>query len=206
MSQVLAENILISPQEYFEGEHEAELKHEYIDGEVYAMAGASDAHVAVSGNAFSLLKNHLRGSECRTYIADMKVAINNDEAYFYPDVMVCCEAEDQQAEQNYVKKSPKLIIEVLSPSTEANDRGKKFILYRNISSLEEYILIDPREYYIEQYSRQSNEQWVLSSYNKPEAIIKFTSIDYRCELVDLYEDVVFEQESPQQPSEETISI
>jgi len=191
MSQVLAENLYISPQEYLEGEPLAEIKHEYIDGEVYAMAGASDAHVTVAGNAFASLKTHLRGSNCRTYISDMKVRIGEDNAFFYPDVMVCCEPSDLEEEQNYLKKSPKLIIEVLSPSTESKDRGEKFILYRQLPSLEEYILIDPRKHYVEHYKRLENEQWILSSYDSKESELVFSSIDFKCSLVDLYEDVIF---------------
>lgn len=195
MNQAVAEQLLISPQEYLEGESLAENKHEYIDGEVYAMAGAGDAHVKVAGNAFALLKSHLRGSGCSTYISDMKVRIGEDDAFFYPDVMVCCDPSDQLSEQNYIKKLPKLIIEVLSPSTEANDRGRKFILYRNIASLEEYILINPKEYFVERYCRQADNQWLFTSYKGAEAKIQFSSIDFSCILVDLYEDVVFSNEA-----------
>ena len=190
MSQTLAESLLITPQEYLQGEPLAEIKHEYIDGDVYAMAGASDAHVKVSGNIFALIKGHLRGSGCSTYIADMKVRIGNDEAFFYPDVMVCCDPADQLPEQNYVKNAPKLIIEVLSPSTEHKDRGKKFILYRKLSSLEEYVLIDPREYYVEIYRRQANNQWLLFSLEGAESILELASVEMQCTLADLYEDVV----------------
>ncbi|MBT4837175.1 MAG: Uma2 family endonuclease [Methylococcales bacterium] len=134
MNQALAENIFINPEDYLQGESLANTKHEYIYGKIHAMAGASDGHVAVAGNAFALIKTHLKGSECRTYISDMKVQIGNKHAFFYPDVMVCCEPSDKLAEQNYLKKSPKLIIEVLSPSTEMKDRGEKFILYRKLLS------------------------------------------------------------------------
>ncbi|MEE9356559.1 MAG: Uma2 family endonuclease [Methylococcaceae bacterium] len=195
MNQILAENLPISSEQYLDGELEAETKHEYIDGEVNAMAGAGDAHAAVSGNAFALIKSHLRGSGCRTYFADMKVRIGKDEAFFYPDVMVCCDPTDQLPEQNYVKNSPKLIIEVLSPSTENKDRGKKFILYRKLPSLEEYVLIDPREYYVEMYRRQADKQWMLFSHEGAESLLEFASIGLRCTLVDLYEDVIFGNDS-----------
>jgi Uma2 family endonuclease len=192
MSQAVAiESFYISPEEYLDGEPLAEVRHEYINGEVYAMAGASDAHTAVAGNVFALTKSHLRGSGCRTYISDMKVSVNKDEAYFYPDVMVTCEPSDQTPECNYIKHSPKLIVEVLSPSTEAKDRGQKFILYRQIPSLEEYILIDPRTYFLEQYSRQNNNEWLLQSYIGKDTEAHFKSVDMTCSLLDLYEDVVF---------------
>ena len=184
----------ISLQEYLEGEPFAEVRHEYIDGDVYAMAGASDAHTKVSLNIALLLKPHLRGSGCSTYLSDMKVSVNKDKAYFYPDVMVTCEPSDQLPECNYIKHSPKLIIEVLSASTEAKDRGRKFILYRQIASLEEYILIDPKGYYLEQYTRQSNNKWILQSYIGKDSKVHFKSIDLTCSMFDFYEDVVFETE------------
>ena len=198
MNQVTAEQLLISPEEYLEGEPYAEVRHEYIDGEVYAMAGAGDAHVKVAGNAFVLLKTHLKGSGCSTYISDMKVRIGDDiaenKAFFYPDVMVCCDPFDQQPEQNYVKQLPKLIIEVLSPSTEANDRGRKFLLYRGIPSLEEYILVNPEEYLLERYSRQADNQWLITTYKEADAMVEFDSINFSCTLADFYDDVVFEKQ------------
>ncbi|MCK5917240.1 MAG: Uma2 family endonuclease [Cocleimonas sp.] len=196
MHQALAKQDYITPEEYLEGEPLAEVKHEYIDGEVYAMAGASDAHTKVALNIALQLKPHLRGSGCSTYLSDMKVSVNNDEAYFYPDVMVTCEPSDQQPECNYIKRSPKLIIEVLSPSTEGKDRGRKFILYRQIPSLEEYILINPRRYYLEQYlRRKDSDEWVLHSHTGEKAMIHFRSIDLTCSMLDLYEDVMFEADN-----------
>jgi Uma2 family endonuclease len=192
MNQSLAIDIPISPEEYLEGEPHAKTRHEYIEGKVYAMAGASDAHTAIAGNGFALLKLHLRGSGCRSYISDMKVSVNNNSAYFYPDVMISCEPSDQLPECNYVKHSPKLIIEVLSSSTENSDRGRKFILYRQIMSLEEYILIDPREYYLEQYIRRDNNEWILQSYTGKDKHIHFKSVNFNCTMLDLYEDVRFE--------------
>ena len=192
MSQTHAERQLITPVEYLAGEPIAETKHEYIDGEVFAMAGAGDAHVKVTLNAALLIKSHLRGSECITYVSDMKVRIGKDEAFFYPDVMVCCNPLDQLPEQNHVKNSPKLIIEVLSPSTENKDRGEKFIHYRKLPSLEEYILIDPRLYYMEQYRRQTDNQWMLISSEGANTLFHLDSINLSCALMDFYEDVVFE--------------
>lgn len=193
MSQTLSNDIRITAQEYLQGERLAEMKHEYIDGEVFVMAGAADAHVKTTGNIFALIKAHLRGSGCSTYVADMKVRVGEDDAFFYPDVMVCCDPSDQLPEQNYVKNAPKLIIEVLSPSTEQKDRGKKFILYRKISSLEEYVLINPSEYYVEVYRRQSNNQWLLFSHEGDDSILELASINMQCTLAELYEDIVFDE-------------
>jgi Uma2 family endonuclease len=192
MSQALAENLSITAKEYLEGEPLADIRHEYIEGEVVAMAGAGDAHVKVTLNTALLLKYQLRGTGCSTYVTDMKVRIADDEAFFYPDVMVTCDPDDQLPEQNYIKNSPKLIIEVLSPSTENKDRGKKFILYRKLSSLEEYVLIDPREYYVELYCKQDDNRWVMLTFDKSDAVIEFKSIQMTFNLIDLYEDVNFE--------------
>lgn len=189
MAQALQTPPYISAQEYLSLELTSDTKHEYIDGEIHAMAGASDAHVKVTGNAYSLLKNHLRGSGCSTYITDMKLRIGQDEAFFYPDVMVCCDPSDQLPEQDLVKNSPKLIIEVLSPSTEAHDRGKKFMLYRKLPSLEEYLLIDPRNYYVELFHRENDIQWSLTAVEGSESLLELKSIDFTCPLSELYEDV-----------------
>jgi len=111
----------LSPEAYLQLEQQSQTKHEYINGAVYAMAGASDAHVTISGNLFARLRSHLRGGGCRLYIADMKVRILDRNCFYYPDVMVTCNPQDQ-ANSTY-KQFPKLIVEVLSDSTEAFDRG-----------------------------------------------------------------------------------
>ena len=146
---------------------------------------SQNCHVKITLNAALLIKSHLRGSECSTYVSDMKVRIGKDEAFFYPDVMVCCNPLDQLPEQNYVKNSPKLIIEVLSPSTENKDRGEKFIHYRKLPSLEGYILIDPRLYYVEQYRRQTDNQWMLTSFEGPNTLLQLGSISLSCALTEL---------------------
>jgi Uma2 family endonuclease len=189
MGQALQQTTYITPEEYLEGEPLADIKSEYVNGEVEAMAGASDQHVTISGNAFALLKAHLRGSGCRAYISDMKVRVDADNAFYYPDVVVSCDADDQQPEQDYAKRHPKLIIEVLSPSTADKDRGSKFASYRKLPSLEEYLLIDQNDYYIELFRRQNGDEWVLMTRSGAEAVIELHSIDFSGSLVDFYEDV-----------------
>ncbi|MEZ5447525.1 MAG: Uma2 family endonuclease [Thiolinea sp.] len=161
-----AENLKLTPDEYLQGERDGDTRHEYIHGQAYAMAGAGDAHNRVSGNAFALLKNHLRGSDCSTYMADMKVRINADEAFLYPDVMITCDPADHN--RNYYKHAPILIIEVLSPRTEGYDRGGKFALYRELDSLQEYVLIDPRVYRVDIFRRNSENRWELYSWHDPQ--------------------------------------
>jgi len=112
-------------------------RHEYLQGEVYAMTGARDAHNTIAGNLFVLLREGLRGGPCRVYIADMKLRLDAAEAVFYPDLMVTCDPRDRTAEADTCKRHPKLLVEVLSESTAAYDRGRKFELYRSIDTIEE---------------------------------------------------------------------
>ncbi|WP_373530625.1 Uma2 family endonuclease [Nostoc sp.] len=177
----------ISPEEYLEGEKVSQIKHEYIDGQVYAMAGASDAHVTVVGNLFILLRNHLRGSDCRVYMLDMKAQIDVINRYFYPDMMVTCDTRDREFE--YFKCYPSLIIEVLSESTEGFDRGKKFASYRHLESLQEYVLISPQQMSVECFRRNEEGQWVLYLYEKGEEV-HLASVDFRCAIAEIYEDVL----------------
>ncbi|MHC5762801.1 Uma2 family endonuclease [Nostoc sp.] len=182
----------ISPEEYLEGEKFSEIKHEYIDGQVYAMAGASDAHVTVSMNVSMLLRNHLRGSGCRVYMLDMKAQIEVINRYFYPDVMVTCDTRDKEFE--YFKCYPCLIIEVLSESTEGYDRGKKFASYRHLESLQEYVLISPDRMSVECFRRNADGQWVLYPYEKGEEV-HLASVDFRCAIAEIYEDVILIDEN-----------
>ncbi|TXH79068.1 MAG: Uma2 family endonuclease [Thiothrix sp.] len=185
----LASSALLNPEAYLQGERETDQRYEYIRGEVYAMAGAGDGHVRISGNVFALLKAHLRGSGCSVYMADMKVRVKEDEAFFYPDVMVTCDPADLQ--RNYTKHSPRLVIEVLSASTEGYDRGVKFALYREITSLQEYVLIDPRSYRVDVFRRNAQDRWELFAFTTMDSQVEFASVNCRLAMQDLYEDVDF---------------
>ena len=134
MGQAAPRNIL-SAADYLAWEAVQTERHEYIDGEVFAMAGAEDRHVTVAGNFYIALRQHLSGSPCRTFMSDMRLHVAA-KSYFYPDVLVTCSALDLASPM--VKTEPKLIVEVLSPGTAAYDRGLKFSHYRRIASLEEY--------------------------------------------------------------------
>lgn len=179
-------NYYITPEEYLEGEKRSQIKHEYIDGEVYAMAGASDAHVTVSMNLAMLLRNHLRGSGCRVYMADMKAQIEAINRYYYPDIMVTCDAGDRELE--YFKCNPCLIVEVLSDSTEAFDRGKKFSDYRDLKSLQEYVLISQDTMNVECFRRNAQGRWELYPYTKGEEV-HLASVNFQCDITAIYEDV-----------------
>ena len=134
-------------------------RHELVDGEVYAMAGAEAGHVTTAGNLYMALRQHLRGTPCRTFMADMKVQAQADSSYFYPDVVVTCSAAN--ADSRLVKREPRLIVEVLSPGTEAYDRGEKFQRYRHIASLEEYALVDIEHRRVDVFRKLPEGLWVL---------------------------------------------
>lgn len=175
----------LSVQDYLQLEAESPIKHEYIDGEAYAMAGASDAHVTIAGNLFALLRSHVRGSGCRVYIADMKTRIEARNCFYYPHVMLTCDERDRG--NDTYKCFPKLIIEVLSDSTEAFDRGDKFIHYQTLETLEEYILINTRHQRVECFQRNEAELWVLRYYTQ--GSFALASINFSAALAALYEDV-----------------
>ncbi len=178
----------IPPEEYLTAEELSPVKHEYIDGQVYAMAGASDAHVTISLNLASALRNYLRGSGCRVYMSDMKAHIETANTFYYPDVMVTCDARDKALPNH--KKYPCLIVEVLSESTEAFDRGDKFINYQQLPTLQEYVLINQKRQRLECFRRNAEGLWVLHPYTQ-DSEIHLASIDFRTNIDNLYEDVIF---------------
>lgn len=184
----LAEKIILTAEEYLQGEETADFKHEYQNGEVWAMVGATDNHVTIAGNLFFLLKQHLKNTPCRTYISDMKVQVEKADAYFYPDVMVTCNPKDQ-ANALY-KQHPLFIAEVLSPSTEGFDRGNKFNAYRRLDSLQTYWLVDANAMRIDSFTRTQNDDWLLHSYTQPDGRVEIKGIEVKCLLQELYEDTL----------------
>lgn len=119
----------------------------------------------------------------------MKVRIGEDEAFYYPDLLVSCDPDDHK--RNYVKQSPLLIVEILSASTEAYDRGDKFACYRQLDSLQEYVLVSPKTYRVEAFRRNAQNRWELFSFAGAEAEVEFASINFRCYMQAVYEDVDF---------------
>lgn len=157
MSAVPKIETLISPEEYIAGELLSQVRHEYISGRVYAMAGTSVNHNYIAGNFFTELHVHLRGKKCAPFMNDMKARIRDarDESYYYPDVMVNC---DPTGQQTYFCNTPALIVEVLSPSTEAIDRREKLNAYQRIPSLHTYILAEQDKREVTVYRRRP-EGW-----------------------------------------------
>lgn len=179
-----------SVDEYLLLETESPIKHEYIDGKVYAMAGATDSHVTISLNLASLLRAHVRGTGYRAYMSDMKARVEARNRFFYPDVMVTCDLRDQKTDT--YKRFPKLIVEVLSKSTEGFDRGDKFAAYQALESLQEYVLINTRHQRLEIFRRSDSGLWLLQFYTSENETFELKSIDFTGTFAELYEDVVLE--------------
>lgn len=181
-------------EDYLAFEETSETKHEFVNGEICAMSGARDEHVTVSGNVFSLLRAKLRGGPCRVYQSDMKVKVMATGNVFYPDVVVTCDAADR--ESKLFKTSPKLIVEVLSDSTAAYDRGDKFAEYQKLPSLEEYVLIEPLRRRVECFRRQPDGSWNYVPFDETAVRVMFSSLAFDAAMDDIYEDV---ESSGQQP-------
>ena len=144
-------------------------RHEFVGGETFAMAGAEDKHVTVAGNLYITLRQYLSGGSCRTYMSDMRLSVASLGSYFYPDVMVTCSANDLASPMT--KSEPKLIIEVLSPSTAAYDRGLKFSHYRRLPTLQEYVLVDIYARTVDAYRLGTDGLWVLHPFAAGEAVL-----------------------------------
>ena len=178
----------VSPEDYLAGEKVSPIKHEYRQGEIYAMAGAKKAHVIISVNTATLLRNHVRGSGCITYMADIKVRNDTSNFYYYPDVVVSCDERDKNADEDFIRY-PRLIVEVLSPTTAAFDRGEKFADYRTSESLQEYVLINQERVSVECFRRNAEGLWVLYPYTQGQEV-QFSSVNFSCAIEVLYEDAI----------------
>ena len=163
-----AQTPIFSAADYLAWEATQPERHEFVDGEVFAMAGAEDRHVTVAGNLYITLRQHLSGSACRTYMSDMRLHVAAANSYFCPDLLVTCSALDQASAM--VKSEPKLIVEVLSPTTAAYDRGLKFGHYRTLPSLEEYLLVDLDTRLTDCYRKGADGLWVLHPFARGEAV------------------------------------
>ncbi len=178
----------LTPEEYLTFERKATTKSEYLRGQIIAMSGASFAHNFITADIVTHLNIQLMGGECQVAASDMRVKATQTASYFYPDVVVIC-GEPRAEDDNFdILLNPTLIVEVLSPSTEAYDRGEKFEHYQQIASLKEYILISQDKVHVEQYRRQG-EQWLLTEFREIEAVLSLLSIDCELRLRDVYRRV-----------------
>jgi Uma2 family endonuclease len=193
MSALRQENLGMSEEEYLDFERESETKHEFLNGYIYAMAGASRKHNLLCVSTTSILYNQLLDKPCEIYPSDMRVkAVASDKLYTYPDISIVC-GEPQLADEKYdILLNPTVIIEVLSPTTEAYDRGKKFQIYRELTSLREYLLISQASARIEHYLLQDNGKWELTDARGLEASLELPSIGCTLALADVYRKVSVE--------------
>jgi Uma2 family endonuclease len=176
----------LSPDEYLAIERKAQRKSEYIDGAMYTMAGASEPHNLIVGNILTELNIQLRAVDCKVYPSDLKVQVPDSSKFFYPDVSVVC-GETQFADpERDVILNPVLIVEVLSESTAAFDRGKKFQSYQRIESLSEYLLVAQDEMLVEDYVRQDDGHWLYTRLGGPDASVFLPAISCEVRLLDIY--------------------
>jgi Uma2 family endonuclease len=178
-----------TPEEYFAWEEEQLEKHELIDGFVYAMSGGTRDHSDIAGNFLSIIKPHLRGSGCKTYNSDCRVNILNTYNYTYPDLSVTCDDRDRENEM-YITY-PCLIVEVLSKSTEAYDRGKKFEKYRRNPNLVDYVLVSSDEIAIDIYHKNDAGDWLFLSFRAGDQL-DLKSIGLSLSIEQFYEEIVFD--------------
>ncbi len=181
-----------TPQEYLNIERESEIRHEYLDGCVYAMAGESPDHSTICFNLAVIIGTQLRGKPCQGFSPNMKVRTDPSDLFSYPDLTVVCGEPVYHDNRRDVLLNPTVIFEVLSPSTEKYDRGDKFRRYReNIPSLTDYVLVSQSTPKIEHYTKQENDEWVKVEVSGLENELNIASIDCRIPLSEVYENITF---------------
>jgi Uma2 family endonuclease len=191
----------LTPEEYLEIEYKAEYKSEYFAGEMLAMVSGSDQHCLITVQASCLLVTQLRSRPCRAYGSDMRILVSETGLYTYPDVSAVCGPSQLEGTHNHTLLNPNLIIEVLSPSTEAYDRGRKFEHYRTIPSLTQYVLIASDRVHADIFTRGNEGVWMLVSASEPGDVLHLTSVDCTMRLIDLYEKTdLIEQAAPSPPT------
>jgi Uma2 family endonuclease len=178
----------LTPEEYFAWEEQQNLRHEYLDGEIYAMTGGSLNHSEIASNFNFLLKAHLQPGICRVLTSDARVKIHGSDDYVYPDLSVTCSDLDRNAIQ-FVSE-PCLVIEVLSPSTEAYDRHNKFKLYRRSPSLQEYVLVNTEQIEVEVFRKNDRNRWEILNLGAGD-VVELESVNFTFPIEQLYQGIIF---------------
>lgn len=187
----LAHQPRFTPEEYLALDRRAAFKSEYVDGEIVAMAGASREHNLIALNIAASLHLQLKGRPCETYMADMRLGVDVAHTYAYPDIAVVCGEPEFLDDSHFdVLLNPTVVIEVLSPSTEDYDRGRKFARYRRLGTLTDYVLVAQDRPQVEHYTR-AGMRWSLLEYDTPDAVVDMPSIDCRLALADVYARIAF---------------
>ena len=181
----------LTADDYLAIEREAEYKSEFYNGEMFAMAGASRAHVIIVSNLVAELRQKLKHRSCNVYSNDLRLRITATDLYTYPDVIVACGQQFFADNQKDTLLNPTLIIEVLSDSTKDYDRGGKFAHYRKLDSLQEYILVAQDEAHIERYVRMSDGNWMFSEMDGLETTLQLTSIECEIPAAEIFDKVEF---------------
>lgn len=184
-----------SPEQYLALERAAEFRSELIDGEIIAMSGASREHNLIAVNLVAALHPQLRGRPCELYTADMRVRVDSAGLYTYPDLTGLCGEPVFDDDQSDTLLNPGLIVEVLSPSTEAYDRGEKFALYRRLDSLVDYVLVSQERVRVEHFRRR-DEQWLLTVYEDPASKLVLDSLGVTLPIGEIYDKVLATREEP----------
>lgn len=190
----------LTPEEYLEIERAALDKHEYYKGQMFLMPGGTLWHSVISGNLLAALHTLLRKKPCIVTNGDMRMRVSEDGLYAYPDISVVCGTPKFADRRTDTLLNPSLIVEVLSPSTEAADRGFKFAQYRTLETLQEYALVSQDEPRVEIFRRQPDGRWMLSEFTGLEAAARFESIEASVPLAEVYSKVRFEPEGAEAPT------
>jgi Uma2 family endonuclease len=181
-----AQKSIFSASDFLAWDATQTVRHEFFNGEVFAMAGGTDAHSIVSGNVYMALRHHLAGTPCRVFNSDVKLQVEQANSFFYPDVFVTCSSED--AHQPLLKNKPELIVEVLSESTAAYDRGRKFEAYRKLPTLREFVIVDPTARQAETYRKGEEGLWVLHPFAFGQGL-ELTCFDLKITAAQLFADL-----------------
>lgn len=177
----------LSVDEYLLAEDKSEIRHEYLGGQTFAMAGASEEHNLIVGNIYALLRPHLRRTTCRPFVSDMKIKVETQKVdiFYYPDILVTCDPQDND---RYVKTRPNLIVEVLSDSTKTTDKREKLVNYQNLESLREYVLVSQDEIKVEVYRQDAQGNWSVQILGRSDDL-ELNSVGLTLTMADIYEDV-----------------
>jgi len=175
---------LISVEDYLEGEKFSEVRHEYVGGHVYALAGASDDHNRIVGNIHGELRERLRGKRCEPFMTEMKLKIPGSQAFYYPDVLVACDRADNE---KYFRERPTLVFEVLSQETEGTDQREKWHAYALIESLKVYVIVSQEKRELTVLRRGRPRPWMAKVVKGPGTILKLPEIKVEIPLARIYE-------------------
>ncbi len=179
------EKLFWTVEEYLEFEKNSEVRHEYVEGAIYAMAGEKKRHNRLAGRLFNILSAHLEETNCELYFESVKMYTTSNK-YYYPDVVVTCEDDDDEISV----KNPLLIIEVLSPSTERIDRAEKLLAYQKMPSVQEYVLVSSERVWIQVYRRADGENWSVGQFVDLNDEVVFNSINLTVKVADIYRNII----------------